>query len=466
VSLARGTHSCYTTAAGKLKCWGENADGELGNGTTVPGAFPGEVPGVTDAATVAVAGGTTCAVTRGGEVRCWGKMPGESNQGPGRKLKSGAILPGLAGVARVALSDGGGTCALLRDGHVSCFQRDPAATSLSVTGRPALVEGLDDVIDLAAGRDFCALRRGGSVVCWPHADDDDGRMPLTPVPGLGDVVQIAPWLFGNRWCAVLRGGSVACWGEGYRSVGAPGPVTVAGVAGARSVSLGSGFGCAQLDQGEIWCWTDQPGPRSQPPRTLSRPSVLAGVAPGTQLWGGAGHACLEGPDHAVRCLPDSWSSSLLWGANREDFASLQAVAPADLAVPSLAPVAGLPGCQGAAPRWRCHYVWDGKALRAAAMVAPAAGVEVRTFEGPGSATVQVGSQTFVVAISSYMVRRELAVSEVIGGESFLRGHLTPGNPEPKQPDGNRYLLVSYRYALWVEGNRIHLVASKVLLNPP
>jgi hypothetical protein len=100
------------------------------------------------------------------------------------------------------------------------------------------------------------------------------------------------------------------------------------------------------------------------------------------------------------------------------------------------------------------------------MVAPAAGAEVRTFEGPGSATVQVGSRRFVVAISSHMVRREMVVSEVIGGESFVRGHLTPGNPEPRQPDGNRYLLASYPYALWVEGNQIHLVASKQLLNPP
>ena len=45
-------------------------------------------------------------------------------------------------------------------------------------------------------------------------------------------------------------------------------------------------------------------------------------------------------------------------------------------------------------------------------------------------------------------------------------HRDDPEPNPRQPDGNEYLLVSYPYALWVDGDRIHIVASKQLINPP
>ena len=127
----------------------------------------------------------------------------------------------------------------------------------------------------------------------------------------------------------------------------------------------------------------------------------------------------------------------------------------------------MPECVGAAPIWRCHYLWDGASLRPSPMIAPPKGADVRSFEGPGTVTVRAGARTFVVGASNYMTgRREIAVREVLGGESFLRARAGLGNPRPNQPNGNEYLLVSYPLALWVDGDRIDVVAWKHLLNPP
>ncbi len=103
-------HSCATTTSGNAQCWGDNGDGQLGNGTTDSAFTPVEldfpVRGVTALSTGQA---HTCAVVSGGEALCWGENDDASS--------------GLDSIHR------GGCCP-------NGFRAWPAAWLISVPARP------------------------------------------------------------------------------------------------------------------------------------------------------------------------------------------------------------------------------------------------------------------------------------------------------------------------------------------
>jgi hypothetical protein len=81
VAIAAGTgHACAARRGGKVVCWGSNYSGELGDGS---GGLPGaptearshgfvEVADLSDAVRVAVGTGFSCALRSSGSIECWG----------------------------------------------------------------------------------------------------------------------------------------------------------------------------------------------------------------------------------------------------------------------------------------------------------------------------------------------------------------------------------------------------------
>ena len=65
--------TCALTTIGKVKCWGINGSGQLGNNTTTQSLIPMDANEITDVVNAIAAGGMhTCILTSTGGVKCWG----------------------------------------------------------------------------------------------------------------------------------------------------------------------------------------------------------------------------------------------------------------------------------------------------------------------------------------------------------------------------------------------------------
>src|SRR5262249_39770291 len=65
-------HSCVIGQAGVVYCQGNNAKGQIGDGTIVNRPTPKVVPGLSNQIAVAANSEHTCALQVTGQVRCWG----------------------------------------------------------------------------------------------------------------------------------------------------------------------------------------------------------------------------------------------------------------------------------------------------------------------------------------------------------------------------------------------------------
>jgi alpha-tubulin suppressor-like RCC1 family protein len=87
-------YSCAALASGKVKCWGYNWLGQLGNGSTDSTLVPVEVKGITDAKSVVVGNNDICVILRSDVVRCWGSNDyGQIGDGLGASSPSYYPLP-------------------------------------------------------------------------------------------------------------------------------------------------------------------------------------------------------------------------------------------------------------------------------------------------------------------------------------------------------------------------------------
>ena len=176
-ALAAGDwHTCAVTTVGGVKCWGENLNGQLGDGTFGTNRpAPVNVIGLSSGV-AAVAGGElhSCGLTNAGAVKCWGRND----------------------VGQVG------------DGTVSSIRTAPAD----------VVDLSSDVVAIAVGgRHTCAVTATGGAKCWGYnasgqLGDGTTMTRFTPVDVLG--------LAGNA-IAIAGGhshtcGVVQCWGGNVR----------------------------------------------------------------------------------------------------------------------------------------------------------------------------------------------------------------------------------------------------------
>jgi alpha-tubulin suppressor-like RCC1 family protein len=127
VNLAAGEdHTCATRSDGKVLCWGRNDYAQLGDGTRANRVAPALVQGdLTYAVRLTAGEFNTCATFTGGRVRCWGRnnfgQLGNGNTTLGDVAPSPEIV-WLSDVERLATGEHG--CAWRKDRRLFCWGRN------------------------------------------------------------------------------------------------------------------------------------------------------------------------------------------------------------------------------------------------------------------------------------------------------------------------------------------------------
>lgn len=210
-------HRCYINDRDALYCWGQNASGQLGNGTTSSSPIQLEPELIlSNIQSIAIANNTTCALSLNGRVHCWGDNR-NGIAGLGAAIVTQPNPTELLALPEVAQLEAGAHhfCARTVGDDLWCWglNAGPGRTSYNV---PTQVTGLPEVKDLRAGRETtCFLDDSKQLWCWGASSILGGSADSAAVPRrVSGSSVISHFTLSSNLCYVVRGEKqVRCLGQ-------------------------------------------------------------------------------------------------------------------------------------------------------------------------------------------------------------------------------------------------------------
>jgi uncharacterized repeat protein (TIGR01451 family) len=282
--ISAGTqHSMVVCSDSSISAWGNNANGELGNGTIggpncncIP--LAGHVSNITNVVSISNGNATSFAIRNDGKVWAWGyNAYGQLGVGGTTNKTIPTPVLNLTNVIQVAAGNGF-TLALKSDSTVWAWGNnvngqvgDGTTTNRSV---PVQVSSLSGVISIGAGYLHClAAKSDGTVWAWGynfHGELGHGDSTTSACQCYSTPVQVAVLsgirkvVAGNQFSLAMDSlGNLWSWGSniaGQLGNGTPNyvytPALVINGNGIKDIYVGctSAHCFAVKQDGNIWCW--------------------------------------------------------------------------------------------------------------------------------------------------------------------------------------------------------------------
>jgi alpha-tubulin suppressor-like RCC1 family protein len=220
-------HTCALVASGDAWCWGWEGEGELGDSVSlsfIGRPSPLKVLGGLIYSSIAGGGSHTCAITLDARGYCWGN-DFQGQVGDGHPLAYRTTPVAIAGTHAFASISAGSShsCAIDTGGVTWCFGSNDSGElgdgSFAERDSPAQISSAVEFAHLFAGdRVTCGLSGTGVAYCWGlnargQVGDGTTLNKGTPVPVSTTLQFTSISTVSTHTCALTSSGHAYCWGD-------------------------------------------------------------------------------------------------------------------------------------------------------------------------------------------------------------------------------------------------------------